>query len=94
MGSTCLLGLPCVHYHGVQRMVLVVNVFRNFVLCIAVAMSDLAHDVNAIHVRDKTLTPYNTWIFSDILVMPVKLQIEVSLASLLFQESYPDAVSS
>ena len=32
-------------------------------------------------------------IFSEILVLPVKLQLVVSRASLIFQKRYPDAVS-
>ena len=58
-----------------------------------VAIFNLVHDVEAVHGQCKLLTASGN-IFSEIGVMPVKLQFAVSWASLLFQKRFPHAVSS
>ena len=50
------------------------------------------HDVESIFHLSYVLTA--SGFFSEIRVMPVKLQIAVSGASLIFQKRFPDAVNT
>ena len=77
-------------YYVVQpRMVLVVNFFEIFKKNLfVVSICDLLHDVEAIHVSCKQ----HPEIFCEIKVMPVKLHILISPASLNFQKRFPDVV--
>ena len=74
-----------------NRMVLVVGCFFcYFFFCFVAAIFDLVQDVEAVF-----LIPYllHLEIFSKIRVMPVKLQIAVSGASLIFQKDFQMLIS-
>ena len=83
--------------HGVQRrMISVVNFFRIFeivIFCFVVAICDLVHTVEAMYGLPEVLTASGK-IFSEKCVMPMKLQLAFSRASLIFQKRFPDAVST